>query len=163
MSAPAWPQKALNKVREITTPGCITIDIDQGEELRLLPPLLRLPVELRLKIALFAIDSGPCIESAAQACCLGDWIEEHVEERADAIFEVPGFRLLKQEFPKAFRRESVIFVWPRTRPRRKYDAVREVLFTKSYTTDAQLAFRSLNCGLKVKKWICYNRHITGGE
>jgi hypothetical protein len=77
------------------------------------PPILRLPLVPKLKIAIDAYQPGPNIEELAEYCCLEvyaeslrSWYIRH------ALFRVPGFVLLLKAYPQTFvPKNACILFW----------------------------------------------------
>lgn len=66
-----------------------------------LPPILRLPIELRLKLAAHVARSVD-ITDALESCCTQDYFRSLGNDH-NALFRVHGFVGLKSRYPKAFR------------------------------------------------------------
>ena len=76
--------------------------------------ILRLPLELRLKIAVLAVGAGPRPEDASSYLVLGGFVDDVVKKRRveAAILRVAGFDMLKSIYPTAFESTPpMIFLW----------------------------------------------------
>jgi hypothetical protein len=82
--------------------------------MQLVAPVLRLPIEIRLQIALLLQEPPPKIEEAAKAASFEHYLLKYSKRRknARAILKVPGFRGLKKRYPYAFEgRAAMLFAY----------------------------------------------------
>ena len=88
----------------------------EAESRTQLPPLLRIPPELKLKIAAYVYEPlRPCIRDLPYFCLVGDYVK-HLQGGylADDMFEVSAFRGLDTAYPYAVRPDpddAFILVW----------------------------------------------------
>lgn len=64
--------------------------------------ILRLPLELRLQIAIYAVGTGPRPEDAAHCQSLAGYLWRYEKEQHTALLHVAGFDELQTAYPHAF-------------------------------------------------------------
>lgn len=77
-----------------------------------LPPILRLPSELRLQIAIAVFHPGPNVADLGTFCCVEDYSRDLWKWYFPrALLQVQGFVGFKNAFPRSLVAEPMILAW----------------------------------------------------
>ena len=78
---------------------------------RPLPAILRLPVELRLRIAELVYDPDSVVGDLTENCCAASYVLESKWRHSSPLLKIAGFRELPQAYPQSFVPSPLVLVW----------------------------------------------------